>query len=236
MKNWQEDQLARLEHCASESEVFDELAATAGKLGFDFCAFGMRMPLPISAPKTIMFGNYPQAWHKKYQECGYMAIDPTVKHGLQSVLPLVWTEEVFGEAREFWEEAKSFGLHHGWAQSCRDARGISSMLTLARSHESLAPNELEDKGLRMLWLTQIAHASMARLLGSRMMPEWKIELTNREITVLRWTAEGKTSGEISNILNITERTVNFHINNIVAKLGTSNKTAAAIRAALIGII
>ncbi len=51
-----------------------------------------------------------------------------------------------------------------------------------------------------------------------------------------WTAEVKTSGEIAEILKISERTVNFHINNAIAKLDTPNKTAAAVRAALLGLL
>jgi len=54
--------------------------------------------------------------------------------------------------------------------------------------------------------------------------------------VLRWTADGKTSSEISCILNIAERTVNFHINNVVAKLNAANKTSAAIKAAMLGLL
>jgi len=63
-----------------------------------------------------------------------------------------------------------------------------------------------------------------------------IDLSDREIDVLRWTAEGKTSAEIAVILDISERTVNFHVNSVVAKLGATNKTSAAVRAAMLGLI
>jgi DNA-binding CsgD family transcriptional regulator len=36
-------------------------------------------------------------------------------------------------------------------------------------------------------------------------------LSNREIEVLKWAALGKTSWEMSMILEISERTVNFHL-------------------------
>ena len=68
------------------------------------------------------------------------------------------------------------------------------------------------------------------------MRESTVQLTEREIMVLRWTAEGKTSGEISSILDITERTVNFHIANAMVKLNAVNKTAAVIRAAMVGLL
>jgi LuxR family transcriptional regulator len=71
---------------------------------------------------------------------------------------------------------------------------------------------------------------------SQVMPEVSVKLSSREKEVLQWTAVGKTSGEISSILNITERTVNFHINNTINKLNVTNKTAAAIKAAILGFL
>ncbi|MDO9046340.1 MAG: LuxR C-terminal-related transcriptional regulator [Methylobacter sp.] len=68
------------------------------------------------------------------------------------------------------------------------------------------------------------------------MQEADAKLSNREIAVLRWTADGKTSGEISRILNISERTVNFHINDVVTKLNAVNKTSATVKAAMIGLL
>lgn len=74
--------------------------------------------------------------------------------------------------------------------------------------------ELQNKGLKMTWLTQVAHLGMSRCLIAKMMPEVEVKLSSREVEVLRWAAEGKTSSEVS---GISERTVNFHINNTVAK-------------------
>jgi LuxR family transcriptional regulator, quorum-sensing system regulator CviR len=51
-------------------------------------------------------------------------------------------------------------------------------------------------------------------------------LSKREIEVLSWLKEGKTSWEIARILQITERTVNFHVRNIMKKLDANNRTHA----------
>ena len=55
-------------------------------------------------------------------------------------------------------------------------------------------------------------------------PKAKYSLTPREIEVLNWLKDGKTSWEISKILNISERCTNFHADNIKCKLGTVNRT------------
>jgi NADP-dependent 3-hydroxy acid dehydrogenase YdfG len=61
-------------------------------------------------------------------------------------------------------------------------------------------------------------------------------LSQREREVLEWTACGKTAEEISRILDLSVRTVNFHVNTLVLKLQCCNKTAAVVRAALLGML
>jgi DNA-binding NarL/FixJ family response regulator len=61
-------------------------------------------------------------------------------------------------------------------------------------------------------------------------------LTDREIEALTWVARGKSSTDISVLMNVSERTVNFHINNVIRKLGVATRVQAAIRCALLGLI
>jgi LuxR family transcriptional regulator len=236
VRSWQEDQVHALSTINNEHRLFEMLVLLARDLGFDHCAYGLRMPLPLSGPRVVMFNNYPARWQLRYQQENYLAVDPTVRHGMRSLLPIVWSDEVFASARDFWEDARSFGLQIGWAQSSRDQNGVGGMLTLARSGEPLTKAEVADKVLRMAWLTQVAHLGMSRCLLTRLMPEAGEELTEREVEVLRWTADGKTSGQIADILQISERTVNFHVANAMAKLNAANKTAAVVRATVLGLL
>src|SRR5271155_1697380 len=72
----------------------------------------------------------------------------------------------------------------------------------------------------------------ARLAGIARTGLWPklIELNDREIEVLTWVARGKTSAEIAQILGLTKRTVDFHIDNARAKLGAATRTEAVIKA------
>lgn len=236
MSSWEETQMQALLGAEDEVELFTAISRAAVDLEFDYCAYGMRFPMPISKPKIYMVNNYPKDWQLHYVRENYLAIDPTVSHGARSIMPLVWTDEIFSSCPSMWEEARAHGLEAGWAQSCYDAQGIGGLLTLARSNDILTPGELDDRSLRMTWLTQLAHQGMSRFLVPRLMPEAPIQLTNREIEVLRWTADAKTASEVAEILNIAERTVNFHISNAMDKLGVCNKIAAAIKAAMLRLL
>lgn len=57
-----------------------------------------------------------------------------------------------------------------------------------------------------------------------------IELTPRELDVIRLVAEGLSNKEIAEQLVISPRTVNFHLDNLFAKLGVRSRTEAAILA------
>ncbi|RLQ89051.1 DNA-binding response regulator [Notoacmeibacter ruber] len=56
------------------------------------------------------------------------------------------------------------------------------------------------------------------------------DLTMREAQVLLWIAHGKSNKEIGDILEMSHRTVNKHLEQIFAKLGVENRTAAATTA------
>ncbi|QPK64469.1 autoinducer binding domain-containing protein [Methylomonas sp. LL1] len=236
MKAWQEIQLQALQTCENEHQIFQTIVSMGAELGFDYCAYGLRLALPLSNPKIVKKSNYPMAWQAQYQTKNYCAIDPTVKHALRSPLPIQWTDGLFASTAAFWEEARSFGLRYGWAQSMRDVPGATGMLTLARSDEPLTETELAAKAFKMAWLTQNAHIALSRSLLPKLLPEADTKLSNREVAVLRWTADGKTSGEIASIMKITERTVNFHISNAATKLNAANKTSAAVKAAMLGFL
>jgi LuxR family transcriptional regulator, quorum-sensing system regulator SolR len=236
MDIWREDHLDTLLKIKSEHDLFNQIAKIAQEMGFEYCAYGIQMPVPISRPALALFNNYSKEWQKCYQTRNYIEIDPTVQHGLKNTLPIVWSHSVFESAPELWEEARLHGLQFGWAQASRDASGAVGMLTLARSVEQLSERELYANKEKMSWLTQFAHAGMASLLTPKLAPEIAIVMTAREKEVLRWTAEGKTAYEIGQILMVSERTVNFHINNVVTKLGASNKTQAAVKAAALGML
>ncbi|TVP44520.1 MAG: DNA-binding response regulator [Halomonas sp.] len=58
----------------------------------------------------------------------------------------------------------------------------------------------------------------------------QLRLTRRESQVLLWIAQGKTNREIGQILELSPRTVNKHLEQVFRKLGVENRTSAAAMA------
>lgn len=236
MKDWQEDLLEVASATHSEQELFGKIEAAARSLGFEHCAYGLRVPFPLSNPKTIILTNYPAAWQARYTQAGYVDSDPTVLHGRRTQVPLIWADSVFESAADLWDEARAFGLGVGWVQSSLDGNGVGGMLTLARAKDPLSSTELASEEVKMRWLVNVSHMSMSRILAPRLGWHQRSSLTEREVEVLKWTADGKTASEISDILTVSEHTVIFHVKNAVSKMQSANKTAAVVRAAMMGLL
>jgi DNA-binding NarL/FixJ family response regulator len=76
-------------------------------------------------------------------------------------------------------------------------------------------------------------AAVAQRLADRMVGS---ELTLRELDVLKLIVSGKSNKEIGNLLSISEATVKTHINNLLSKMGVSDRTQAATTALQRGIV
>lgn len=77
-----------------------------------------------------------------------------------------------------------------------------------------------------------------RLTGARKVAEdvalrKSFGLTGREAEVLAWIAKGKSNRDIGDILGLSARTVNKHLEQIYVKLGVENRASAAVKAAAI---
>jgi DNA-binding response OmpR family regulator len=79
-------------------------------------------------------------------------------------------------------------------------------------------------------LGTIINARLAGVARSELWPKL-VQLNDREVETLTWVARGKTSAEIAQILGLTKRTVDFHIDNARTKLGAATRTQAVIKAA-----
>ncbi|MNZ47583.1 Response regulator PleD [compost metagenome] len=63
----------------------------------------------------------------------------------------------------------------------------------------------------------------------------RYQLTGREVEVLEWVACGKTNRDIGEILGLSPRTVNKHLEHVYVKLGVETRTAAAALVIAMGV-
>jgi DNA-binding response OmpR family regulator len=80
-------------------------------------------------------------------------------------------------------------------------------------------------------LAAVIASRLRRVARSAVWPK-HIDLGAREIETLTWAARGKTFAEIGQILGLSRRTVEFHLDNARRKLGVPTRTQALIKAAV----
>lgn len=236
MEQWKEEDMHALMHLRSAKAFFNHCVASIGELHFDSCSYGMAMPLPVSDPQIVIYNNYPSRWWDRYEKENYIQSDPTIRHAMTSIAPIFWNDQSFACAPTMWDDVRSHGLGIGWGQPVRDRSGTVGMLTLARGGQAIGQQELAKNMPRMLYMAQLLVVGLAALVLPIMVPESGARLTPRELEVMRWTADGKTSHEIGCILSLSTSAVNFHIANAIVKLHAVNKIQAVVKAAMLGLL
>ena len=229
----------RANACGNQEALLALGVEQAQRLGFDFFTLGYKHMSSFSAPEVQFISNYPMAWLQEYASSGYIATDPTLLKAAKTSKPVVWSTQFFENTPALWAAANSHGINHGCALATSNALGDMGLLVLARRVGDITTKELTTI---TSFMTATAHILFERILfltghGSEHVEEnRRSKLSGREVEILRYTADGKTSQDISQLLDISERTVAFHINNILLKFSVPNKTAAVARAVVQGLI
>lgn len=124
------------------------------------------------------------------------------------------------KASRSWQETELARQLHRWLRHAPQAQGT---LPLTGLELPLTVAYVQDMGNddHLLKLQE-----QSRIPGDVLLKE-KLKLTSRESEVLYWISNGKTNREIAEILGMSPRTVNKHLEQIFPKLNVENRTAAA---------
>jgi DNA-binding NarL/FixJ family response regulator len=113
-------------------------------------------------------------------------------------------------------------LQH-WLELAQKGKGGSKAVASFPDNPELRLNYMGKAGQNefLLRLAKDAGANLPAQFSS------ELGLTTREGEVLSWLSKGKTNRDIAQILGLSPRTVDKHLEQIYAKLGVENRTAAA---------
>ncbi len=180
--------------------------------------------------------TYPHNWIEHYIHENYASCDPVLLTPLGQD-PISWRERFSlahrPEEKRFIAEAASVGLADGITLSAFSKKHNMACLI------SLAGREVaEDQQLVSMVHTLAPHLHQAVIRSTTpatVSQNPGIVLSHREHDIFRWMSHGKTNWEIATILDISERTVKFHVANIIRKLNANNRTHAIVLGLQLGI-
>lgn len=233
------EQMAPLLDAADEAEWFRAIAGLAETWGFDRILIAM-LPRPtMRLEDAYIRSTYAPAWRQTYDKEGLVHIDPTVEHCMTRAAPLIWSPSIFTTTAQqsMYEEARSYGLRAGVTVPIHGPNQEAGMMCFVNDSSSMEDfqRHVNNALPNLVLLRDLVIDTSQRHLDTHaktLMPK----LTPRERECLKWTARGKSTWEISHILNCSEAVVNFHMKNIRTKFGVNSRRAAAVIAAQLGLI
>jgi DNA-binding CsgD family transcriptional regulator len=210
-------------------------------LGFRYFGYlALQRPSAPATPLSVV-SSYREDWIRRYTERGYQNLDPVCTTAAKSPVPFAWltsdlAQRATKQQRQFLGEAAEFGVRNGITVPIRGPAGAFATLSVTA--------DVPDQEFHRLWLERrdelhvlalYYHAQIEKHLLCPGPPR-EYHLTDRERDGLIWSARGKTAWETSEILGISEETVQFHLKNAMQKLGVHTKTHAVVKAILAGLI
>ena len=165
-----------------------------------------------------------QKAQKSVEACGKAGLTLDTNGNVTWQTPRVrqWLDEYCGEttATRPWTRLRSWLQHVATGKDLPQENGVP--LTVTRSFGRLSihyAGELTG-GEHLLLLEEQRTDQSARKLTDN------LGLTAREAEVLSWLAGGKTNRDIAQILGLSPRTVNKHLEHVYVKLGVETRSAA----------
>jgi LuxR family quorum sensing-dependent transcriptional regulator len=184
----------------------------------------------------VLANGWPSEWSRIYLAENFAKNDPVERHCLRSVDPFDWGDAYYDAeaepvAKSIMQRAADFGMKQGLCVPIHYGDGSGAAVSIAGERPDLG------SGVRAaMYLMALYAYHRVRSLIRRSAPRAGRVLTDREREVLQWTAAGKTSWEISQILGVSESTVTAHIKAAAAKFGAPNRVATVVAALLRGEI
>lgn len=184
---------------------------------------------------NLYFDAIPPVWERHYRST-LQHLDPLPRLSMAALKPVVWPDAVDNSVldarqRRYMALAKQFGLARGVGISSYGSLGRVGFLGAIYPQD--APWPLSDVVIfRVQTLGQHSFLRFCALHG----PDENVPaLSNRELEVLQWVAQGKSNPVIAEILGIALSSVNIYVKRIFAKLDVTDRTSASVRAVSLGL-
>jgi len=213
-----------------------QYAGAVASEGYENCVLTSLRGRKIGRVAWVMV---PDGYQDAYMEKRWDRIDPVVACSLRALRPFYWSDVIertpLSDAQlRFLNECRELKVHSGVVFPFHGPGHRIDIMSISRR-----VGEQPDPA-RTSFLHAISVQTWDRYLElSQEQPFLDTEgllLTDRELEILRRCKDGKTRAEIGEILSISHKTVEFHLRNIMNKLGANNQVTAIVIALQRGLM
>jgi LuxR family transcriptional regulator, quorum-sensing system regulator SolR len=228
-----DDALSHIGQANTKEGLLAALSRTAAGIGFDHAALQF-VPARVTGIRSTQMSTYSSDW---VDEClklpiAFIARDPVLTHLENSVSPIVWGRHEYSDAKldNVYELFQGYGLGSGMSVSVRGPHGDYAYLGFSSADERATQPSAITTELGRLMLTATAAYTAMNRIAAPVVDHESVQLTRRELEILKWSRAGKTALDCSQILGISQATVHFHLKNTLQKLDVVSKQQAVLKA------
>ena len=217
-----------------------KLVRFANELGFGIISGALVVEHAGGRVSTFQLGNTPEAFAETSSSTSVGKRDPVMRRLKRLSTPFIYDQSTYvnEQAGDLWEVQALFGYKTGIAMALHLPGGRHFVMGVDRDQPLPDDDVLVTRMMADLQLLAVhAQETAVRLLAPQMAVAQGVpRLTETEIEILKWTAEGKSGWAVSQILAISEHNVKYHVKKILVKLAVSSKHQAAAKAKALGLI
>jgi len=188
---------------------------------------------------AVHWVQFPRGYFETYLAERWERIDPLSGPAMRARHPFFWEEVIRGadlprEQAAFMQDIKELGVQAGLIFPMLGAGGQCTHISISKREAS--PQDARRVPILRAICTQAWVRYLDLAEGPTSTALTRPWLTAREREILNWIKDGKSNAEISQILNVSIKTVEYHASNILRKLGASNRITAVVKALQIGLL
>jgi DNA-binding CsgD family transcriptional regulator len=240
--------VAKLDASKTSADLQGILEEAVSPVGYEFFAYQIVQAPNIEAGAkrhAAGISNYPGTWRRHDISSAYVNDNPVTQQVHQRRTPFIWQEKINSDTlstrqKRPFGDTTDMGVRNGLTIPLLPRMGETASLSLIPEIGHESPQMMRASLNTVHILAEFFHARASRIVMEEQLSHAsrrrKSFLSNRERETLTWVARGKSSWDISHILNISEKSVNFYIESVIVKLQASNRTQAVVKAIMLGLI
>jgi DNA-binding CsgD family transcriptional regulator len=221
---------------SSLAELINYFQKYIEHFGFDsFTYLHTRYDINKQQQDMPFLSTYSQAWQTEYIQEGYVNKDPVIRYGYDALVPFKW-HDISRTSDHVMAAAQDYNCGYGLTVPIHGRYGELALLSTCGPKSTGEVDKLAQEYLPYIHFLAFYLHQQAKGLFDTPTTDIHIHLSPRENDVLAWTAQGKSSWEIGQILGLAERTVNQYIHSCYRKLEVHNKHHCVAKALVMGLI
>ena len=189
--------------------------------------------------KRVLLSHFPQGYLSYYRDQKWDRIDPVINLSVRSTRAFCWADalprDLPKKQRDFLAECEQLGVHSGVTIPFHSPDRRVDLISLSRrTHEPQHRKRLSHLYAisAQVWQRSLDFEAKDARAVAGSIPR----LSAREVECLAWSRDGVSYNEIAERLNISHRTVEYHMYSAMRKLDARDKITAVVKAIHYGLI